>query len=138
MEINITTPSLLFPAISLLLLAFTNRFLALATLIRGLKKIYEDGSGDKRLLAQIANLRKRVILIKNMQAFGIASLICCVLCMIALFEEWMIPAKYLFGISLLLMVISLLLSMRETLISVTALKIELKALEEKGVLKEQD
>lgn len=138
MEINITTPSLLFPAISLLLLAFTNRFLALATLIRGLKKMYEDGSGDSRLIDQIDNLRKRVILIRNMQAFGIASLICCVLCMIALFEEWVIVAKYLFGLSLLLMVTSLLLSMRETLISVTALKIELATLEEKGVLKKND
>ena len=34
MHIDVSTPSILFPAISLLLLAFTNRFLALANLIQ--------------------------------------------------------------------------------------------------------
>lgn len=124
MEINLTTPALLFPAISLLLLAFTNRFLALATLIRGLRKQY-DADHDHLLLAQIHNLNKRVILIRNMQAFGIMSLLMCVVCMFALFMDEPMLGKILFGISLVLMMASLSLSLREILISVNALRLEL-------------
>ncbi len=130
MEINLTTPALLFPAISLLLLAFTNRFLALAALIRGLRKQY-DVDHDRGLLAQIQNLNKRVLLIRNMQAFGIASLLVCVVCMFALFLNEALVGKLLFGLSLVLMMISLTLSLREILISVNALRLELsKTLEE--------
>lgn len=124
MEINLTTPALLFPAISLLLLAFTNRFLALAALIRGLRKQY-DADHDRILLAQIQNLNKRVILIRNMQAFGILSLLLCVVCMFALFMNEALTGKILFGLSLVSMMISLTLSLREILISVNALRLEL-------------
>lgn len=130
MEINLTTPALLFPAISLLLLAFTNRFLALAALIRGLRKQY-DVDHDLGLLAQIQNLNQRVVLIRNMQAFGILSLLLCVVCMFALFLNEALIGKILFGLSLVFMMISLSLSLREILISVNALRLELsKTLEE--------
>ena len=66
MEISLTTPALLFPAISLLLLAYTNRFLALANLIRNLHAKYMSEK-DLKIKAQISNLKKRVILIRNMQ-----------------------------------------------------------------------
>lgn len=125
MEINLTTPALLFPAISLLLLAYTNRFLAIANLIRGLKKEYEN-QHDTNLLEQIKNLRKRILLIRNMQAAGIASILCCVLCMFELYLGYPFSGKLLFGLSLLLMILSLFLSFRETLISVQALQLELK------------
>jgi hypothetical protein len=125
MEINLNAPALLFPAISLLLLAFTNRFLALASLIRGLGKQYEQYH-DRQILEQIRNLQQRVVLIRNMQALGISSLLMCVVCMFALFVGAMAIGKVLFGISLVLMVASLLLSLREILISVHALSLELK------------
>jgi hypothetical protein len=127
MEINLTTPALLFPAISLLLLAYTNRFLAIASLIRGLKKQYEN-EHDTNVLDQIKNLQKRIILIRNMQAAGIASIMCCVLCMFELYLGYTFSAKLIFGFSLLLMLLSLFLSFRETLISVQALNLELKKL----------
>lgn len=76
MQISLTTPALLFPAISLLLLAYTNRFLALASLIRNLHARYM-GEKDIKIKAQISNLRKRVILIRNMQLLGISSLFLC-------------------------------------------------------------
>ena len=129
MEINITTPALLFPAVSLLLLAFTNRFLALATLIRGLKKEYVNGH-DENLLPQIRNLTLRVRLIRNMQAFGIGSLLLCVMCMLALFFNEIVLGQILFGISLLLMMLSLIVSLREILISVNALQHELRSIDE--------
>jgi hypothetical protein len=128
MEFSLTTPALLFPAVSLLLLAYTNRFLALASLIRNLHATYKTNP-DKVLLDQINNLRHRVILIKNMQAIGIWSLFLCVLCMFVLFAGYYVIGQYIFGISLILLMWSLALSIRETQISVNALNLHLKDIE---------
>jgi hypothetical protein len=128
MEITLTTPALLFPAISLILLAYTNRFLAVAKRIRELKMVYQ--SGKKRIhFDQIRNLRRRLIMMRNMQELGVAGLLGCVLCMFLLFagEEYL--ARWIFGISLLLMIVSLGLSMKEISISVQALNLELTDLE---------
>ena len=125
MEVTLTTPALLFPAISLLLLAYTNRFLALATLIRGLRSKYET-EHDQIILKQIQNLKKRIILIRNMQAFGIASIFTCVITMFTVYLQLPLISGILFGLSLVFMMISLFLSFRETLISVTALNMELE------------
>ena len=84
MEISLTTPALLFPAISLLMLAYTNRFLTIATIIRNLHDRYRNEANDN-LLGQIANLRYRIYLIRNMQIFGVLSLLFCVISMFALF-----------------------------------------------------
>ena len=129
MDINLTTPALLFPAISLLLLAYTNRFLTLATLIRTLHAKYKEDPHDV-LLGQIKNLRKRVILIRNMQAFGVLSLLLCVFCMFLLFANEQIAGRYTFGVSLILLIISLGLSVYEIQISVKALKLQLSDIEE--------
>jgi len=129
MDINLTTPALLFPAISLLLLAYTNRFLTLATLIRTLHAKYKEDPHDV-LLDQIKNLRKRVILIRNMQAFGVISLLLCVVCMFLLFANEQIAGRYTFGVSLILLIISLGLSVYEIQISVRALKLQLSDMEE--------
>jgi Protein of unknown function (DUF2721) len=128
MDINLTTPALLFPTISLLMLAFTNRFLTLANLIRDLHAQYKV-SRDPLIIAQIANLRYRVILIRNMQALGVASLILCVICMFVLFAGWALAGKIIFGLSLLLMVGSLALAFREIQVSVDALLLHLRSLE---------
>lgn len=132
MEITLNTPALLFPAISLLLLAFTNRFLGLSSLIRGLKKQYET-EHDINLIFQIQNLQIRLILIRNMQAFGICSMLMCVVCMFALFFEFEKLGRILFGSSLILLMISLLLSLREIMMSVRAVNLELKKLQEEGL-----
>ena len=124
MEITLTTPALLFPAISLLLVAYTNRFNTLGGRIRTLHAQYKDNPDDI-LVGQIESLRKRVILIRNMQAFGVASLFSCVLCLFVLFAGKLLAGKIIFGTSLILMMISLGLSFREILISVQALNLEL-------------
>ncbi|MBS0000959.1 MAG: DUF2721 domain-containing protein [Cyclobacteriaceae bacterium] len=131
MELDLTTPALLFPAISLLLLAYTNRFLTLATLIRGLHSKYKQ-EPDQSLLGQIKNLRKRVILIRNMQALGVMSLLLCVVCMFLLFAEEIIIGRIIFGISLILLIASLVLSVYEIQISIRALEIQLSDMEVKG------
>lgn len=129
MDINVTTPALLFPAISLLLLAYTNRFLTLANLIRELHARYKK-ERDQLIPGQIANLRYRVNLIKYMQAFGVSSLLLCVVCMFVLFAGWALAGKIIFGISLVLMMISLGISLQEIWISVDALNLRLQDLEE--------
>lgn len=128
MEVSLTTPALLFPAISLLLLAYTNRFLTIAGLIRSLHKQYKE-LPDPNIKAQIANLRKRVNLIKNMQLSGIASLLLCVVSMFAIYENWQIFGSIIFGISLVLLMLSLILSIVEIQISVKALNIHLSDIE---------
>lgn len=129
MDITLTTPALLFPALSLLLLAFTNRFLGLATLIRSLKDRYAT-SRSPLVYSQIKNLRERLLLIRNMQAFGSLSMFGCVLCMFLLFADYVTAGKYVFAFSLLMMLISLALAIREIQISVKALELELNDLEE--------
>jgi hypothetical protein len=128
MDLTLTTPALLFPAITLLLLAYTNRFITLANLIRSLQSKYSENEDD-RILSQIKNLRKRVILIKQMQLFGIWSLLLCVVCMFVLFAGLILVGKWIFGISLILLIISLAQSIREIQISVDSLHIQLSKME---------
>lgn len=128
MELTLTTPGLLFSAISLLLLAYTNRFLTMAGLIRNLHNRFQE-TGDRSARQQIANLRRRVSLIKQMQLLGIGSLFLSVFCMVALFAGWIILGKILFGTSLVMLLISLALSIIEIQISVDALNIQLQDLE---------
>jgi hypothetical protein len=130
MELTLTTPALLFPAISLLLLAYTNRFLTLANLIRELHRSYKTNPEDI-IIAQISNLRYRVVLIRNMQIFGVSSFFGCVLCMLTLFTGQVLIGKILFGLSLVSLMVSLGLSLREVQVSVDALNYRLSDLEKK-------
>ena len=129
MDFTLSTPALLFPTVSLLMLAYTNRFLTLATIIRGLHDRYKNDQDDN-LLGQIANLRYRVYLIRNMQIFGVLSLLFCVVSMFALFAGWVIGGQWAFGIALILMIVSMLISLRELQISVGALDLLLVELED--------
>lgn len=128
MEITLTTPALLFPAISLLLLAYTNRFLAIATIIRSLHKMYVDNKKTV-LEGQIKNLRKRLFLIRSMQFFGVGSLFMCVLSMIFIYLQYVTFGYAIFGFSLVLFLFSLFISLREIVLSTEALEIELSDME---------
>ncbi|RUA06219.1 MAG: DUF2721 domain-containing protein [Fusobacteria bacterium] len=126
MELTLTTPALIFSTISLLLLAYTSRFLALANLIRALhNQSYKDTEKSSTLALQIENLKLRVKIIKNMQLIGIISLFFCVFSMLLIFLNLMFLAKFVFAGSLILLMISLSLSAIEINISVKALNIEL-------------
>lgn len=131
MELQLSTPALLFSTISLLMLAYTNRFLAIAKLIRDLHDKYID-KPNQLILHQIKNLRMRLNLIRNMQLLGVISLLLSVICMLLLFLDNMYWAKVLFAASMAMMVISLALSVWEITISAQALKIELQDIEKKG------
>jgi len=130
MELSITTPALLFPAISLLMLAYTNRFLAIANLIRGLHARYQLDPRATHLITQIKNLRTRIRLIRSMQATGVLSFIFCVICMFTIFRGWNTASYVIFAISILCFIISLLTSLVEITLSMRALEVELSDMEE--------
>lgn len=125
---SLGTPALLFPAISLLLLAYTNRFLALSSVVRGLHAQYQQNH-NRLLVAQIRNLRTRLELIRRMQGTGVIALLLCVVSMFSLFAGFPAVAKAVFGISLVIMMVSLAISAREIQISSVAMKIQLGDLE---------
>jgi hypothetical protein len=121
---DLTTPALLFPAISLLLLAYTNRFLGLASVIR---KLHADHQQTQypHYLGEIENLRKRVNLIRDMQTIGTGSLLCCTLSMGLLFFGGVLAAQIMFSLSLIMMAASLTISIIEIRMSVGALDLHL-------------
>jgi hypothetical protein len=129
MQLDISTPALLFPAITLLLLAFTNRFLALATLIRNLHAKYQGNPDHEIIYDQIKNLRIRLNMIRYMQGFGILSFLLTVLCMFLLFQDLAASANYVFGTSLISLLISLFVSLIEIQLSTKALNLELSDME---------
>ena len=129
MQLEISTPALLFPAITLLLLAYTNRFLALASLIRNLHAKFKQKQTHHALIDQIRNLRIRLNMVRRMQAFGLLSFLLTVACMFALFQDSFMLANYLFGSSLLSLIISLVFSLIEIQMSTKALNMELKDME---------
>lgn len=129
MEITFTTPALLFPAISLLLLAYTNRYLALANLIRKLHDEYMRGEKNHLLLQQIKILRSRINLVRQMQAFGVFSFLCCVITMYGVYMEWTQAIKIVFAISLLSLLASLFISLLEITQSTKALELEISDME---------
>jgi hypothetical protein len=129
MEINLTTPALLFPTVSLLMLAYTNRFLTLASIIRNLHDRYK-AEEDSSLLGQIVNLRYRIYLIRDMQIAGLLSLLFCVMSMFALFAGWVVAGQWSFAIALVLMIVSMAVSLRELQVSVGALDLLLEELED--------
>src|SRR5215510_7554031 len=130
MEITFNTPALLFPAISLLLLAYTNRYLALANLIRKLHDEYMRGEKNHLLLKQIKILRVRINLVRSMQALGVFSFLCCVITMYGVYEQSINLVTYIFAISLLTLLASLVLSLQEITQSTRALEWELSDMEE--------
>ena len=124
MTLNIETPALLFSATSLILLAYTNRFLTIAQIVRGLKKNYDEIQ-NKSILIEIKNLNLRLTLIRYMQLFGVLSLFLSVFAMLLLFFEQRLFGISLFGLSLLSLLVSLGISFWEISISVKALRVHL-------------
>ena len=131
MNLSIETPALLFSATSLILLAYTNRFLTIAQIVRSLKKNY-DQDHNKSILIEIKNLNQRITLIRYMQLFGVLCLFLSVSAMFLLFLNYETTGIYVFGVSLLSLLISLGISFWEVSISVNALRVHLKDLMEEN------
>lgn len=127
-ELTLTTPALLFSAISLIMLAYTNRFLAYAAVIRNLHAKYQEKKEESFIL-QIDNLKQRVELTRWMQIFGISSLLLCVLTMFLIYIDQHVIAVWVFGVALILLIVSLALLIKEIQISAEALKLHLSDVE---------
>lgn len=125
-DLTFGEPGLLFPAISLLMLAYTNRFLGLASVARALLAKYQQAPSSATG-AQVASLRRRIKLTQAMQALGVLSLSLCVACLFMLFLDQQMIARVLFSGALVLMLSSLAVSLREIQLSVQALEIELES-----------
>lgn len=128
MQLSLSIPALLFPAISLTMLAYNARYLAIAALIRQLHKQFEETSAQP-LKQQINQLRSRLGIIKNMQASAIVSFLLSAITMFLIYVEMQVWANVIFGISLVFLMISLVLSFLEVQLSTKALGIQLENME---------
>ena len=129
MELSINTPALLFPAISLVMLAYTNRFLSLSNRVRKLHDKYAEHEQKVIILGQIKNLKYRLKLIKRMQTLGVLSFLFCIGCMFFVYLQIFSVAHVVFASSLLLFAASLLLSLLEIRLSTRAIELELSDME---------
>jgi hypothetical protein len=126
---TLTTPALLFSAVSLILLAYTNRFIAYTGVVRNLYKQYKENPTSV-LKGQINNLRKRLYLIRTMQLLGVFSLFLCVATMFSFLWGICWLLSYFFGAALLLLCASLALSIWEIQISIKSLELHLSNMED--------
>lgn len=129
MDITINTPALLFPAISLVMLAYTNRFLALSAVVRKLHEEYQLNKTKNNLQQQITNLQYRLRLVRRMQFFGVTSFLFGMMSMYLVYIELFYYANILFGLGMISFSISLVLSLIEILRSTKALELELSDME---------
>jgi hypothetical protein len=129
MELSVNIPALLFPAISLIMLAYTNRFLALSNRVRMLHDKYQVIEQRHIVFGQIKNLKYRIKLVQNMQTYGVATLLSSILCMFFIFIEYQAVAKFIFAISLITFSISIFLSLIEIRLSTKAIELELSDME---------
>ncbi len=127
-ELSLTTPALLFPTISLLLLAYTNRYIAISNRIRALHSQYTSEQSDV-IIKQIKILKQRIMLIRNMQLIGIGAMVSAAFTMYLIYNDFTHLVHAVFGISLIMMLISLTLCAVEVYLSNKALLILLKDIE---------
>lgn len=130
MDITINTPALLFPAISLVMLAYTNRFMALSSVVRKLHDEYEGNRANKNLPLQIRNLQYRIKLVRRMQFFGVTSFLVALVSMYLIYSDYMQAAHITFATAIILFAVSLVLSLIEIMKSTNALELELSDLED--------
>jgi len=129
MELSVNIPALLFPAISLIMLAYTNRFLALSNRVRALHDKYQQEENRLVIFRQIKNLKYRIKLIQRMQTYGVASLLLSLLSMFFIFIHYQAIAKFIFAVSLITFSISILFSFIEIRLSTKAIELELSDME---------
>ena len=128
-EFSITTPAVIFSAVSLLYIGYTSRFIAISNLVRDLKKEFVI-SHDEIVIKQITNLRRRIEIIRNMQLLGILSLMLSILSMILLYKEWLWQGEMAFFVALCFLLLSMFFAIQEVLMSVDAINIDLSDIEE--------
>jgi len=129
MNLTISTPGLIFPSISFLLIAYSNRFLAIATLIRDLKTKFSENK-EEILLQQIKNLRYRLKLIRWMQAVAVFGMLMALMSIFALYLGHEAAGHVLFIMAAVLVATSLSIALVEIMFSGRALDYELQDIQD--------
>ena len=124
-EITISTPALVFPALSVLMLAYTNRFIAISKRVRALHAEHKNNPA-KNLKKQIKSLHKRLMFIRNMQVLAITGFLINMISIFLILISLPKVATVLFGVGLLAIIGSLLISVLEINMSVQAMSFELE------------
>ena len=124
-EISISTPALVFPALTVLMLAYTNRFIAISKRVRALHTEHKENPTD-RIYAQIQLLKKRLIYIRNMQTLAIVGFLINLVSMFFILLAIKTIGGILFAFSLAFITGSLVVSLYEIHISVNAMSIQLQ------------
>ena len=127
LSLTLTAVGLLFPTISVVLLAQTNRFMSLASVARDLVARYRSGPNPS-IRNQVVSLQQRIWLVRWTQGFGVLALLINSCSAFSLFLESLSMARNLFVAAMCCMVLSLLISLREIQLSVRAIDIELNTL----------
>lgn len=123
-EITISTPALVFPALSVLMLAYTNRFIAISKRVRSLHAEHKN-KPHRNLRDQIKSLHRRLRFIRNMQFFAITGFLINMVSIFMILVGLAKVATVLFGLSLICIIASLIISIMEINMSVQAMTIEL-------------
>ena len=136
MELELTTPALLFPGVAILMLGYINRYVATAQVIRTYKKDYDSGYKHIDVAKQLKILRRRIGLSRSMLAFSATSLLLACLSMFLLFELYTAAGEAVFGLALTFMIGSILFSLYETSLSNRSLLIEINDILKKEKVKD--
>lgn len=127
LSLTLTAVGLLFPTISVVLLAQTNRFMSLASVARDLVARYRIDP-DPTVRDQVLSLQQRIWLVRWTQGAGVLALLINSSSAFSLFLGGLATARCLFVMAMCCMVVGLLISLREIQLSVRAIDIELDTL----------
>jgi hypothetical protein len=132
LALNPAVPALIFPAISLLFLAYTNRFLGLTAVARKMLAAHL-AEAQPHWEVQLINIRRRLHLIRQMQMMGLGSIILAALSMGALVNAFERLGQGLFVCSLVCFIGSMGICVHEIKLSIDAIEVEFKRAKIPGV-----
>ncbi len=138
MTIPITTPALLFPAIAILMLGYVNRYIGAASVIRAITKDYSTGHRRVQVVEQLQIMQKRIGLFRYMLEIGAFALAMACLSMFLIFVDKQQAGNLVFGLSLVAMITSTLVSFYETVLSNQSLNIEINDVYQKEANKSKE
>src|SRR5512141_2422107 len=123
--LSISIPALIFPAISLLFISYTTRFLGLTSVARAMLREHL-ADPQPHWEVQLRSLRHRLHLIRRMQLLGLASIILAALSMGAIANGFPLTGQVFFVGALAGFVGSLGFCVHEIRLSIDAIEVEFR------------
>ena len=132
MNIDYTVTALMFPAIPLLMVVYSNRFHTLSRLIR---ELHDEHVYEKHIPAewkkQFINLSRRISILRWTIMFAAFGFLFNMLTVFALYLNELFLARVIFGSCCLSMIISIIFFIREIQISTNALNLHMSDMDVK-------